>query len=190
MRDTLGTWSRTWCLAVALAATAAFAQERGARPAGREAPAARSASADSLAMRARLGILGGLAMQKTQFALGLSYDLLELTPALRGVVDLTVGLRTTELTLLPMVGVRLPLQLRAGLGLELYASGLVGMNVTFLRGGTGVAIPFRAAAGAHYQAMKGLAVGMELGMEVGPLVSPFAATYGAVHFGVMAAFAL
>lgn len=167
----------------------AAAQDRGKRSEGQRVPAARGGG-KQLPLRARLGILGGVAMQKTDFALGVGYDLRELPLGLRLVADLTLGLRPTEITLEPMVGVRLPLALSANLPLEVYVAGLAGVNLTLLRGGTGVALPVRIATGAHYQAVKGIGFGMELALELGPLIVPFAATYAAVHFNFVAAFEL
>lgn len=167
----------------------AAAQDRGKRTEGPRVQADRGGG-KQLPLRARLGVLGGVSMQKTDFALGVGYDLRELPLGLRLVADLTIGLRLTEITIEPMVRARLPFALSAGSPLEVYLAGLAGVNLTLLRGGTGVALPLRIATGAHYRAIEGIGLGVELALELGPLIIPFAATYAAAHFNLVAAFEL
>ncbi len=141
-------------------------------------------------LRARVGVLAGAAMQKTQLELGASFDVAPLAPRLLLVADLTVGLRGTEVTFEPMAGVRFPFTLRGAPKLEPWVAGLAGLNLTVMRGGTALAVPVRLAAGAHYAVAPRVGVGGELAVEVGPLLAPFADAYAAAHFTVVVAFAL
>jgi hypothetical protein len=137
--------------------------------------------------RFRLGLLGGLSMQKTDFELAASSEFLKLGEKVRLVGDFTLGLRTTEVTLEPMAGIRVPISLPKAPKLDLYFEALAGLNATFGRGFAALAIPFRVGTGMDYQVASGLGVGFALGLEAGPLVAPFSAPYGAVHFGAMLA---
>ncbi len=139
--------------------------------------------------RARLGLLGGLAMQKSQFEVAVAWDFAKIAERLRLVADFTVGLRFTEITLEPMVGVRLPFELKKLPKLEPWIGALVGINLTFMRGGTALSLPLRLVAGLHYEVVDNLALGLEVSGEFGPLVAPFASGYGAMHVGVVAAWA-
>lgn len=141
-------------------------------------------------LRVRLGVLGGLSMQKTQAMVGASYDVLTVAKRFRVVGDLTIGFRAHEVTLLPMAGVRLPFDLKRVPKLEPYVAALVGVNLTFMRGGVGMAVPVRMSLGAHYEVLPSISVGGELSTEVGPLVAPFADTYAALHFSGLVAFKL
>ncbi|MHB8876205.1 MAG: hypothetical protein ACYC8T_21145 [Myxococcaceae bacterium] len=138
-------------------------------------------------LRLRLGLVGGLSMQKTDIELAAGYDFAKLSERFRLAGDLTVGLRTTEISIIPMAGLRIPFELRAAPKLSPYAGGLAGFNLTFLRGSTALAIPVRFVLGGHYEVRDDLAVGLELGLEAGPLVAPFSAMYGAAHFGAVVA---
>jgi hypothetical protein len=179
--------------AVVLAATQALAESPAKPPSD---PKAVSTSVEApravreKQLRARLGLFGGVAMQKPQFELGAGYDFLPIASRLRLVGDLTVGLRSNEITLEPMVGLRLPFALNNAPKLEPYVAGLAGFNLTFMRGGTALSVPIRGAAGLHYQVLAGLGVGAELAVEAGPLVAPFSDVYAAIHFCAMAAWAL
>jgi hypothetical protein len=182
-------------LAFTIAALLAAAPAASPKPAPAPAPVAVKTTSLEAApltssekkVRFRLGLLGGLSMQKTDLELAAGYDFLKLGEKLRLVGDLTVGLRPTEVTFEPMAGVRVPIALAQAPKLDLYFEALAGVNLTLLRGGVGVAIPFRVGAGVDYQVAPGLGVGCALGLEAGPLVAPFAAPYGAVHFGAMLA---
>ncbi|MBI3184102.1 MAG: hypothetical protein HYZ28_18370 [Myxococcales bacterium] len=165
---------QSWMIAFALAA--ALATEASAQ------------TETSRRFRGRVGLFGGVAMQKTDLELAAGYDFMPVGERLRLVGDLTLGLRTTEITLEPMAGVRLPLPLRNTPKLELYLAGLAGFNLTFLRGSTALAVPFRVASGVAYELRPGLGLGCELSVEVGPLMAPFADAYAAIHFGAMLAF--
>ena len=136
--------------------------------------------------RVRAGVLAGVVMQKTQAEIGVAYDFARAHKLVRLVADFTFGFRTTELTLLPMVGVRFVLPLQSS-KVEVWMSGLIGANLTFLRGSTAVALPFRMAAGVTYRVADKLAVGGEASVEVGPLVIPFVASYAAGHVTALAA---
>lgn len=141
-------------------------------------------------LRARVGVLAGAAMQKTQLELGASFDVAPLAPRLLLVADLTVGLRGTEVTFEPMAGVRFPFTLRGAPKLAPWVAGLAGLNLTVMRGATALAVPVRLAAGAHYAVAPRIGVGAELAVEAGPLLAPFADAYAAAHFTVVVAFAL
>ena len=134
--------------------------------------------------RVRIGALGGVLMQKSQFALGGAWDFLRPTANLRIVADFTLGVRPNELSLLPMVGARFvipvgkaPVEVAVGL--------LGGVNVTMMRGGTGVALPVRVTMGGQYLFRDGMGVGLELGAEIGPLIAPFSAPYAALHVSAL-----
>lgn len=139
--------------------------------------------------RARVGLFGGMVMQKPQFEVALAWDFARLTDRLRLVADVTVGLRPNELTLEPMVGVRLPIELKKLPKMEPWVGALLGANFTFMRGGTALSLPLRLAAGLHYEVVTNLSLGLELSAEFGPLVAPFAAGYAAMHIGAVAAWA-
>lgn len=180
--------------AVVLAATQALA-ESPAKPLGDSKAVSTSVEAAPRVvrekqLRARLGLFGGVAMQKPQLELGVGYDFVPIASRLRLVGDLTVGLRSTEVTLEPMVGLRLPIALNNTPKLEPYVAGLAGVNLTFMRGGTALSVPIRGAAGLHYQVLAGLGIGAEVAVEAGPLVAPFSDVYAAIHFCAMAAWAL
>ncbi|MHB8875524.1 MAG: hypothetical protein ACYC8T_17710 [Myxococcaceae bacterium] len=180
------------CAPITLAALLVFA---GAAAAGTPAAApaavvkspAASGGGNEKEARFRLGVLGGLSMQKTDLELAAGYDFAKLGERVRLCGDFTLGLRPTEVTLEPMGGIRVPLPLPSAPKLEVYFEALAGVNLTFLRGGTGLAIPLRIGAGAAYQVTSGVGVGFALSMEAGPLFVPFAAPYGAAHFGVLLA---
>ena len=140
-------------------------------------------------LRLRLGILGGLTMQKTQLELGAGYDVFKLGERLRLVGDLTVGLRTTEVTFEPMGGVRIPFKVGQD-RVELYGAALFGFNLTFLRGGTALAFPMRIAGGMHYELRPGMGIGGEMSLETGPLFAPFFHGYAAAHVTALFALAL
>lgn len=144
-------------------------------------------------LRARLGLLGGLHMQKTDLALGVSYDLLpvlERPLPLIIAADFTLGLRPREFTVIPAVLVRAPLRLQRAPKLEPYVQAGLGVNLTFMRGGTAMSMPFRIGVGGHYELAERIGIGMQLDAEVGPLLAPFADSYSALHFGVVFAYAL
>lgn len=139
--------------------------------------------------RARLGFLGGVVMQKPQFEVAVAWDVAKISQRLRLVGDFTVGLRPNEITLEPMAGVRFPIELKNLPKLEPWVGALLGVNLTFMRGGTAVALPLRLVAGLHYEVVDNLALGFEVSAEFGPLVAPFAHGYAAIHLGVVAAWA-
>lgn len=136
--------------------------------------------------RVRAGVLAGVVMQKTQGELGVAYDFARVHKLVRLAADFTFGFRATELTLLPMVGVRFVVPIQSS-KVEVWVSGLIGVNVTFLRGSTAVAFPVRLGAGVTYRILDKLAVGGEASVEVGPLVIPFTASYAAGHVTALAA---
>ena len=140
--------------------------------------------------RARLGFLGGMVMQKPQFEVAVAWDFAQLSGRLRLLADFTVGLRPNEITLEPMAGIRYLFAIKSVPKLEPWLAGLIGINVTFMRGGTAVSIPLRLAAGLHYEVANNLSLGVEVSVEFGPLVAPFADGYAAMHFGVVAAWAI
>lgn len=188
--------AETIVLGCALFATSASAQtQRGSTPDGTVSsqPLGISATGDVKRLRARLGILGGLSMQKTDLALGVSYDIL---PVLDRPVrlwltgDFTLGIRAREVTLLPALLVRMPLRLERIPRLEPYIHAGLGMNLTFMRGGTALSFPLRLGLGGHYEVRDKLSVGLQLDAEVGPLVAPFAGEYAALHFGLVVAYDL
>lgn len=139
--------------------------------------------------RVRAGVLAGMVMQKPQAEIAVAYDFARVHKLVRLVADFTFGFRTTEFTLLPMVGARFVLPIPSS-RVEVWVSGLVGANLTFLRGSTAVALPFRMGAGVTYRVLDKLAVGGEASVEVGPLVIPFIATYAAGHVTALAAWSL
>lgn len=143
-----------------------------------------------LPLRTRVGVLAGFSMQKTDLLIGATYDFGPLISRVRMVGDLSVGLRLTEISVVPMVGVHLPLELKGLPGLELYGGLLAGANVTFLRGSVALALPVRFAIGFQYKLGDGLGIGLEGSAEVGPLVAPFSYTYAAGQFGVTVGWAL
>lgn len=171
------------------------ASAQSARRPSRNGPAGSSAIAPPsaqrmLPLRTRVGVLAGFSMQKTDLLVGVTYDFGALVSRVRLVGDLSVGLRLTEITLEPMAGIHLPIELKALPGLELYAGALVGANVTFLRGSVALALPIRFAIGMHYRLEGGLGIGLEGSAETGPLVAPFSYTYAAGQFGVTVGWAL
>jgi len=149
-----------------------------------------SSSTPSRQLRVRVGMLSGMAMQKNQFEVGVGYDFAALTQRLNLLGDLTAGLRFTEVTVEPMVGVGLPITFRAVPKLHPYVAGLVGLNVTFMRGGTSMATPLRLTAGLQYDIAQRLGLGLELSLEAGPLWAPFFDTYAAAHLTVVGAWSL
>ena len=152
------------------------------------APVYRAATKEK-PFRARVGILGGMFMQKSQFEIAAAWDFARVAERLRLVADFTVGLRFTEVTLEPMVGVRLPFELKKLPKLEPWIGALIGVNVTIMRGGTALSLPIRLVAGLHYEVVDNLSLGVEVSGEFGPLVAPFAAGYAALHVGAVAAWA-
>ena len=158
-------------------------------PEVKNSPPVYSARTKEKPFRARVGLLGGMLMQKSQFEIALAWDFAKIFERLRLVADFTVGLRANEVTLLPMVGVRFPIELKNLPKMEPWVGALVGVNLTFMRGGTAMALPLRLAAGLHYEVVANLALGLEVSGEFGPLVAPFADGYAAMHAGVVAAWA-
>ncbi len=146
-------------------------------------------SAREKPFRARLGFLGGIAMQKPQFEVAVAWDFARLSERFRLLADFTLGLRPNEVTLEPMVGVRYPIAIRSQPKLEPWLAALLGLNLTFMRGGTAASIPLRLAAGLHYEVVNNLSLGLEVSVEFGPLIAPFADGYAAMHLGAVAAWA-
>jgi hypothetical protein len=136
--------------------------------------------------RAHLGVLAGVVMQKTQGEIGVAYDVARINKLVRLVADFTFGFRSTEMSLIPMGGVRFVLPIQST-RVEVWVAGLFGANITFLRGSTALSLPLRAAAGMHYRVSEKLAVGGEASVEVGPLIAPFVASYTAGHVTALAA---
>lgn len=157
---------------------------------GNPEPSTAGFSGREKTLRIRAGLLGGVVMQKPQFSLGVGYDAAKVGKLFRLVVDFTFGVRPNEVTLEPMVGLKLPLPISAAPRLDLYVQGLVGANVTFMRGGTSMALPLRLGVGATYEITRNFGAGAELSYEMGPLVAPFTWTYAALHFGLMVGWAI
>lgn len=149
-----------------------------------------STSTPERPLRVRVGVLAGLAMQKTDFELGAAYDFAPVLKRFRLVGDLAFGVRSTEMTLEPMVGLRLPISFRAAPKFDPYVQALAGLNLTFLRGSTALAVPFRFSFGGEYEVTRGVGLGAEWSFEVGPLMAPFAEVYAAVHVSVLVAWSL
>lgn len=180
---------KTIRLLLLLAALPSFAQETISSPGAPGAPSA-GFSGREKNLRVRAGLLGGMVMQKPQFSLGVAYDAARLGKLFRLVLDFTFGLRANEVTLEPMIGVRLPLPIQSVPRLDLYAQALVGANLTFMRGGTAMALPVRLGAGATFEVTRNFGLGAELSYEMGPLVLLFTWTYAALHFSLMAGWAI
>lgn len=150
----------------------------GAEPAA--ATAARP-DRDRPVVRARIGILGGLSMQKTDLLLGASYD-----PSMAGfgrmapTADLVLGLRPKEFTLEPMVGLRYTHRTQAT-KFDATAAALAGLNLTFMRGTTAVALALRLGGGVTYWATPRFGFAMDLALEFGPGLVPYVYPVAAIH---------
>ncbi len=142
-----------------------------------------------LPWRVRAGVLAGVAQQNTHAQLGIAYDFARVHKLVRLLVDMTFGFRPGEVSLIPTAGARfiLPLQVQK---LEAWVGGLVGLNITFVRAGANVAVPFRIATGAVWKVTDRLGLGLELSAEVGPLIVPVTATYAAAHAAAVMAWSM
>ena len=164
-------------LLLLLAATGTSAGEAVSPPPVVTAPAPPTTGKSERPFRVRLGVLGGAAMQKTQFELGGAWDFFKLSSIaklpgrLRLVADFTVGVRPTEISLIPMAGARLAVPIGTA-PFEVAVGVLGGANLTLLRGSTAVAIPFRLLASGQYLIGDALGAGLEVSFDVGPLKEP------------------
>lgn len=136
--------------------------------------------------RVRVGVLAGAISQNTELELGIAWDFLKPHPLVRLVVDFGVGIRPSEVSLLPMAGARFLLPLKVN-KLEVWLAGLVGGNISFRPGQTYFSVPFRFGAGATWSLKDNFALGIELSVDVGPLLAPRVATYAAGRVAAVAA---
>ncbi len=147
-------------------------------------------SSEAKELRVRLGVLGGLNMQKTDVELAASLDLLTLATRLKVFGELALGVRPLEASLIPSAGVRYQISIPSSPKLHPWVSGSAGVAVTFMRGGVAMAIPISLGVGGVYEVSPKLGVGLDLGVSVGPLLAPFSDLYASVHGGLCGTWSL
>ena len=147
-------------------------------------------SGEAKELRVRLGVLGGLNMQKTDVELAGNLDLFTLAPRLKVFAELSIGLRPLEASFIPAAGVRYALSIPSSPKLHPWFSGQAGLAVTVMRGGVALAVPMSLGLGALYDLNPKLAIGLDLGVSVGPLLAPFSDLYASAHGGVCGSWSL
>ncbi len=141
-------------------------------------------------LRPRLGMLGGIEMQPSQAELGLGF--LKVLPSLpRSIkldLDLSLGVRSYILHVVPAVGIRGVLFEAPRAGLAVSGFALAGLNLGFYRGSMGIGLPLRLGAALDVCPKPGFTVGLESSVDLGPLVVPYGAMQAGFRMGVVAGF--